>query len=871
MSLQIPENVETSIVLHDNTSEAVAGIQHSFATIVTLYDGINEYLSKGFEIDKTIVTRTNKIISEFDRIADKYDKVNEKISGGFKIDNQNNIENIYSKVSNTVGKSLNNIPQTNLEYFDKYNKLTKAKNEEEERHKDVLLRQSKEIDELKLERQKLSLSKPKQKKEVQSENAKSAESKANRLYFKSYDEKMRQKKERDEEKLSYNNKRALQQKANEYRKYEHEQRMLRLQKEKHRENLYYNQERRYQNRLKKLEKSSSYTAGLSGREQILKGIRNDIKHNKGTSVDSNFLPFRYIINSFSNILLRMFNQETIKHAIDASDRLVGIRNRLEILNQSFNKMNGTDESTDSLMDYVYKASQNARTNYFDMADTIANMGTYSNDVFSNQKEVVDFTNLMYKVLRINGISGDSATSSVNQIVTAINSGALRGEQLMSLLRKAPSVIDMFSKTLKTSVTKLEKVARKRNLSSRAIKDIFFINAEEINKQFEKIPMTWKDVGTKIRNFFIRLFEPTLLKINTIANNKKFMDNLERTVSRMTTIFSFISNIILDFIQMIIDNWQAIEPILMFIITIISMAGVINIIHKFLNAMSLVFGLFSNPYIAGILLAVVAFYMLSKALSNTSEKANNLNKDLEKASDNTITAFDRFLGILNVVGNVITFFRVIFWAAIVGTFNMVAKSIQAIFQDILSIVYAIEGAFKYIKGLVTFNSEKKEEGKEYLSKALETAKSAFENKFGVNTFPEGFKSIYTDEYDKYWRQTSIKEMYEMGIKASQKMRNNNGVTVDNTYSSVLGEIKKYLEDLKSEMEKSNSSLDITTEDLKYMRDIAERDNINRFTTAEIKVEMQNNNNINNNMDIDGVVSQLAEGIEEAMYVVAEGVY
>lgn len=72
-------------------------------------------------------------------------------------------------------------------------------------------------------------------------------------------------------------------------------------------------------------------------------------------------------------------------------------------------------------------------------------------------------------------------------------------------------------------------------------------------------------------------------------------------------------------------------------------------------------------------------------------------------------------------------------------------------------------------------------------------------------------------------------------------------------------------------KMAKTMDASNEDLKYLRDIAEQETINRFTTAEIKIDMTNNNNINSNMDIDGVVNKLTERVEEELLATAEGVH
>ena len=74
-----------------------------------------------------------------------------------------------------------------------------------------------------------------------------------------------------------------------------------------------------------------------------------------------------------------------------------------------------------------------------------------------------------------------------------------------------------------------------------------------------------------------------------------------------------------------------------------------------------------------------------------------------------------------------------------------------------------------------------------------------------------------------------------------------------------------------LDDADDAIKISDSDIRNIRDLAEREVINHFTTAEVKVEMTNNNTVNSNMDLDGIVEYLGDKVNERLEAVAEGVY
>jgi len=99
----------------------------------------------------------------------------------------------------------------------------------------------------------------------------------------------------------------------------------------------------------------------------------------------------------------------------------------------------------------------------------------------------------------------------------------------------------------------------------------------------------------------------------------------------------------------------------------------------------------------------------------------------------------------------------------------------------------------------------------------------------------------------------------------------GVEGEIQATSDLPAITKNTGDTAKAAQKAAQSLDITGENLKYIKDMAEREYVNRFTTAKINVKQTNHNKVKNNMDLDGINEYLRSDLEQRMVATAEGVH
>lgn len=608
--------------------------------------------------------------------------------------------------------------------------------------------------------------------------------------------------------------------------------------------------------------------------------------------------------------------QTIGKVLDLSDQLTSTTARLSMMNDDL-------QTTQDLQNMIFLSAERSRGAYQQTADAVSKLGLMAGDAFSSSEEIIAFTEQLNKQFTIAGTEAAGIDAAMLQLTQAMGSGVLRGEEYNSILEQAPNIIQAIADYLEVPKGKLKDMAAEGQITAEIVKNAMFAAANETNAKFESMPKTFSQIWTSFQNNAFMAFQPVLQRMNEIANSEAFQTFVNGAIEALAMVAGVameIFDLMIQIGSVIADNWSWISPI------VYGVAGALAVYYGWLllvKGAEIAMAVATGISTLAKMLAVPVYAALTRATMADTAAQWGLNAALYACpivwiiiliialialfyaavaavnhfAGTTVSATGiicgAFMFALAVIGNIF----VALWNLVVDVFVLiynlvaeVANFIGNVFTDpigsvcrlffgladtVLGILQALASAIDAIFGsnlagsvqgwrdsLSGWVDDTFGKGDEIMAKM-----NADDMKLGRFEYGTAWNAGYSfgEGIDESIANFDPSSLFDTNVPGADDYANLSD------YGSGIGGIGSGVDDIAGNTGKIADGMEITEEDLKYLRDIAEQEAVNRFTTAEITIEQTNHNTVSGKMDLDGVVDGLTDAVNEAVDIIAEGVH
>lgn len=589
------------------------------------------------------------------------------------------------------------------------------------------------------------------------------------------------------------------------------------------------------------------------------------------------------------------SMQGLKSAVGLSDTITQTTARLDL-------MNDQQQTTADLQNMIFDSAQRSRGVYQSTADAVSKLGMQAGAAFNSSAEIVAFAEQLNKNFVIAGTSAQGVDSVMLQLTQAMAAGKLQGEELNAVLDNAQPIVAGIQKYMEevmgVDASSIKKLASEGALTADIIKNSIFYMADETNKKFESMPFTWTQVWNGMQNQALKIFDPILSKINEVANNEKFQTMANNMVSSLVVISAVASQafeVVGAVASFAYDNWYWLGPVVYGVATAMAFyTGAVaanNIALGIHNGLTALASFRDSVYAAKIMFATGATfkYTASQVGLNAALLACPLTWIIIKIIA-LVAVFYIIIGVINhfaktsvsATGIIMGTFAVLgaylynsfvvptwnYFAAIANffanVFNDPVAAVKVLFYDlvqsvigyIMTMAKAIETVINKIPGVKVDITG----GLDALYNQIESASAAVK---AESDYKEVVKKI---NYIDYTGAANAGYKFGEGLEKKAKSLFNN-----EDASNPYGDMKDYLSNIDTSTNKIADSLEITEENLKLLRDIAEREIIDRTVFKSLTVEMGGvSNTVNNMADLDGIADYLGDVIATNAAASMEGV-
>lgn len=638
-----------------------------------------------------------------------------------------------------------------------------------------------------------------------------------------------------------------------------------------------------------------------------------------------------LLNKILGIITAYLTLQSIGDIVSLSDELTNIDARLNLVIESMPKVDSvsTKLNVDSsgltevqhLQQQIFEAAQRSFAPYTQTADLVGKIGMNAKDAFSNTNELVLFAELLNKQFGIAGTNAEGVSSATLQLTQALGSGVLRGEELNSVFEAAPNIIHTIADYLDQPIGKIREMAADGVLTADVVKNAMFASANSINDKFNSMPLTFSQIWTEFQNNALWAFQGVLKQINDIFNSDRFAAFRESAGQSMQVIADLASKALSAIATVgafIYDNWYWLGPVILGVagafLTLTTYLAVVKTATLLVAAAQWYWNtvMMANPIglvIAGIVLLIGLFYAAIGVINHFAGTSISATGIVAGAFMVLVTfIYNRIAFMWNIFASIAEFFVNVWQHPIYSVKKLFYNLASNVLNQALAMasgwdnfatgfvnamISAVNGAIKawnWFVGLLpdTIASEiGLSKGSEFSYRTSVTS--------DLNNIKGSLKEWVGEAPADYWeapkmQMKSLGESWDTGYnwgdnlfkRDKEKGKDTSAEEmqriIDNAMKNAMG-----AEGLGDKLDKANrnggstagntakmaKSLEGADEELKYLRELAEREAINRYTTAEIKVDMKNENHINSEMDIDGIVNLFGEKMEETAEAIAEG--
>lgn len=613
------------------------------------------------------------------------------------------------------------------------------------------------------------------------------------------------------------------------------------------------------------EMEENYRRAAQQEQQVTRNIRQSTQAEQqlNASIRGGNDALDDMVGKAKNLAATIGASVGLKKLIELSDQMTSTTARLNFI---------VDDggSVKALEAKIMASAQRSRAAYLDTASAIASMGANAGAAFTSNDELIAFMEQVNKQFVIGGASAQGQAAAMLQLTQAMAAGALRGEELNSILENAPGIARAIEQYMGIAEGSIKSYAEKGAVSATVVKNALLSIADETNAKFNGMAMTWGQVWTQMGNIALKVTRPLLTAINWLANNLSVIGPILLGLGAAFLVFQ------------VAAHWTQIAAVATAayhaVVNLLSIGfGVLTGNTAAASAAVFTFNsaLLASPITWIIMLIAVVIGLLYGVVAIIN-KVTGSSISATGLICGAIAVAGAFIGntVIGLLNALIQYIWAIFVAPFLGIVEWILNVCNGGFNSfgdaVANLIGQIIGWFLNLGKVVTtiidaIFGTNWTVGLE----SLQSSVTAWGKNENAITLDKNAPTIdYRFEYGDAWAagndfgkgiDAKIGGMFNTGGLGDSSgfdlssIADNTGLTADNTG-------------------KTADALAVTEEQLEYLRDIAERDAINRFTTAEVKIDMTGmTNRIDGSADLDGVISQLTEGFTEALVTAAEGVH